>query len=154
MRRRLILGLGVLAVLVVGFGAVAVAQDLTSDPTLDGPDPGLLLNDSPPAWQRHAEPGVPYVEASAVTATALQAGGDPKATITDTKLISYQDALAVTKSGNNLSLGADRQVYLVTLSGDFTFRRHPPGASDRKSSLIYVLIDAITGEVMARGEMP
>lgn len=153
MRRRLILGVGALAVLAVGFGAVAVAQDALPD-AAGGPDPGLLLNESQPAWQLHGEPGAAYVDASIVSTTALQAGGDPKATITDTKLITYQDALQLTKSGNNLSLGSDREVYLVTLTGDFTFRRHPPGASERKTSLIYVLIDAITGDVMARGEMP
>lgn len=153
MRRRLMLGVGALAALIVGFGAVVLAQDVLPD-TADGPDPGLLLNDSPPAWQRHAEPGATYVDVSTISATALRAGGDPKATIVDTKLITYQDAIQLTKSGNNLSLGADREVYLVTLTGDFTFRRHPPGVSDRKSSTIYVLVDAVTGDVMARGELP
>lgn len=153
MRRRVFVSLGAVAVtglFTIGLVAATLAQD---EPL----DPGLLLDDSMlpaaiPSWQRPAEPG-PVIDVSTVEATALQAGGDPNAVVTDTKLVPYEVARQTVKSGNSLSLDPDRQVYLVTLSGDFTFRRHPQGVSDRKAESIYVIVDALTGEVMSRGEL-
>lgn len=140
--------LGLAGVLTAGIVAATLAQGATE---LPAPDP--VFDDSDPPWQLHAEPGQ-VIGVSAAEDAALRAGGDPGAVITSTELLPYEAARAAVGSGNNLSLGPDRQVYLVTLSGSFTFRRHPPGMPDRKAAAMYVIVDALTGEVMSKGELP
>ena len=140
--------LGLAGLLCAGIVAATLAQGA---PEIPAPDP--VFDDSDPPWQLHAEPGR-AIGVSAAEEVALRAGGDPAAVVTSTELLPYEAARTSVGSGNNLSLGPDRQVYLVTLTGSFTFRRHPAQVPDRKAGAIYVMVDALTGEVMSRGELP
>jgi hypothetical protein len=157
MLRRLVMGrrtfvvttaLGLAGFLTAGIVAATLAQGAAE---LPGPDP--VFDDSDPPWQLHAEAGQ-VIGVSAAEDAALRAGGDPGAVVTSTELLPYEAARTSVGSGNNLSLGPDRQVYLVTLTGSFTFRRHPAGVPDRNAGAIYVIVDALTGEVMSKGELP
>ncbi|HWP64203.1 MAG TPA: hypothetical protein VNO86_12105 [Candidatus Binatia bacterium] len=140
--------LGLAGVLTAAIVAATLAQ--TRPAELSAPDP--VLDDTDPPWQLHLQPGQ-VIGVSAAHDAALRAGGDPSAVITATELLPYETARTAVGSGNNLSLGPDRQVYLVTLTGNFTFRRHPPGVPDRKAATIYVIVDALTGDVMSKGEL-
>lgn len=49
------------------------------------------------------------------------------------------------------SVADDREVYLVTLEGVFTFSRGPRGAEPIQATHINIEIDATTGEVLSMG---
>lgn len=112
------------------------------------------FNNRAPAAQLH-DRGGPYVISNAAAQSAVNAArahGEAAPIVTSNVLEAYGNARAAIGDGaNNLSVGDDRKVYLVIMTGSFTLTRHPPGVPNGKASRVYAVVDASTGDVLSFG---
>lgn len=116
----------------------------------------LVPQEQVPVNQLRAAPHeslISRAEAIALGQNVANAYGDSEATLADAVLYDY--GTARTQGGGfglNLSVGEDRQVFLVSLSGEFQPPRSPPlrsGATRPSGTLLYVIVDAPTGDVLS-----
>jgi hypothetical protein len=90
-----------------------------------------------------------YMTKEAAEARAIKAGGDSNARVEKSEVMSYADARRITHS-SNLTVGNDRRVWYVVLTGHFRLRG-PPSIRSFEVTRIWFLIDAISSELVTRG---
>jgi hypothetical protein len=119
----------------------------------------LPLNASPEAEYKMpknlpGKSGGPFLsstEIEKVSVDVAKAHGELSPSIKDSIMTTHGLLIEEGVFSPSYSVADDREVYLVTLTGKFTFTRVRPGADPIKASYVNIEIDATTGDVLAVG---
>ena len=145
-----------LAVSMIAILAAVVARGIASDsqsplPMPLGAPPGAThkLPDNLPGAT-----GGPYLNpetVDAITLDVIKARDGVDFQIRDKILTTHGALIRERVFGQSYSVGESREVYLVTATGTFTFKRVLEGVEPIRVSFINIEIDATNGDVLAVG---
>lgn len=139
-------------VVLLGLGVNAAASDIQSRlPMPMGAPPGAVhrLPSNLPGATGGSFVQVDRISSIALDTAKAREGLDSQ--VKDVVLTTHGRLVQEGVFGQSYSVGDTREVYLVTVTGDFTFRRGPEGEQPVRASFISIEIDATTGDVLAVG---
>lgn len=146
--------LSIIVLVLLAFGALAMGGLVVT--VSNAP---LPLNSSPEAEYKMPEnlpgkSGGPFLssrEIEEISVDVAKTRGEISPNIKDIVMTTHGLLIEEGVFSPSYSVANDREVYLVTLSGEFTFTRVRPGADPIKATHVNIEIDATTGDVLAVG---
>jgi hypothetical protein len=118
-----------------------VANGIADVPASGDPNEATFEED-PPSNRLMSNPG-PYISSAQAASTARARSKDPLAVVLVNQFTTY--LVARNGLGRNLTVDDGRQVYLVTLSGNFPLLKHYRVPNTLTTSKVAFIIDAVTG---------
>lgn len=141
----------IIALTLVAFGAFAMGGAVSNAPLPLNSPPGVEYKMPESLPGKSGGPFLSTQEVKAITVCVAKVRGELSPNIKEIVITTHGSLIEEGVFSPSYSVANDREVYLVTMSGEFTFTRVRPGFDPIKASHVNIEIDATTGDVLAVG---